>query len=317
MKKALVYIENGYEAAAIDLLEVVRQVGQNCAFETCALCLGGNGTAPEGYFDRVIRVVQPSPEWHDVLSITNAIEELHERDDFDCIVILATPMGRLLAPRLAMRLRVGLVADVTDIRLQDGEALMVRPAFDGKILAGIVSTGSKPLMMSVRPGVFSYKGARDKATDKADFIPMRASPRQVELLEATKKKTFSDIRDCEVLISGGGGIIKGFDQIQPLADELRGMVSASRRAVDNQIAPRSIQVGQSGKMVSPKLYLALGIHGSMQHFEGLRDVKHIVCANTDRYAPICSQADIVVEGDALEFVNRLLARIRRGKESKG
>nr|MDA3941003.1 FAD-binding protein [Spirochaetia bacterium] len=113
-----------------------------------------------------------------------------------------------------------------------------------------------------------------------------------------------------VLISGGGGITGGIPQLYSLAEELNGKVSASRRIVDQGLAPRNIQVGHSGKTVSPRLYMALGINGAMQHVEGLRNVESIISVNTARNAPICSLSDIVVEGDAREFVESLTTRIK-------
>jgi len=112
-----------------------------------------------------------------------------------------------------------------------------------------------------------------------------------------------------VLVSGGGGVIGQFHHLERLACKLGGQVSASRKIVDHGIAPRSIQVGQSGKRVSPKLYIALGINGAVQHVEGLKQVGSIISVNLDRNAPICSLSDIVVEGDAVTFIEKLVKMI--------
>lgn len=314
MKKALIYFDKGKENASVDLLEVANQIYQNDSYETYALVINGEGLEAAGFFDHVVQVSQPLLVEYDILNITNCIEELHQKERFDSIIIPATCMGRMLAPRLAMRLKAGLVADVTGIRCEDGQIEMIRPAFDGKILAGIVNTNGKPLMMSVRPGVFAYQRKIKKDTDIIEFQPQVDISPQIHQLEMKEKEKTDDIRDSEILVSGGGGVSEGFEKIRILADELHGMVAASRRIVDSQIAPRRIQVGQSGKTVSPKLYIALGIYGSMQHIEGLKNVRHIIAVNTNRQAPLCSLADIVVEGDALEFVEKLSARIKQDKE---
>ena len=120
-----------------------------------------------------------------------------------------------------------------------------------------------------------------------------------------------DIRESEVLVSGGGGVLRHFGKLELLAKELNGMVAASRRAVDSGLAPRQIQVGQSGKTVSPRLYVAIGISGSIQHVVGIKNAEHIIAVNSNRYAPICSIADIVVEGDATEFIEKMVERIRK------
>lgn len=314
MNKALIYFDKGNEYASVGLLEVLKQIYQEGIYETYALCINEDVQEARGLFDYMIRLKQSSLKCYDILNITNCIEELHQREQFDCIIFPATCVGRMLAPRVAMRLKSGLVADVTGIHCRGDQIEMVRPAFDGKILAGIVS-GSRPLMMSVRPGVFTCQTPTGKATVTQDFKPQKMSGSGVVELETREKEASCDIRDSEVLVSGGGGVSKDFARIGLLADELHGMVSASRRIVDSQIAPRSIQVGQSGKTVSPGLYIALGIYGSMQHIEGLKNVRHIIAVNTNRYAPFCSLADIIVEGDALEFVEKLVARIRRDRHT--
>ena len=104
-----------------------------------------------------------------------------------------------------------------------------------------------------------------------------------------------------------------FHRLDELALELNAQVSASRRIIDSGIATRKIQVGQSGNTVSPKLYIALGIYGSLQHIEGLKNVENIISVNIDKDAPICSLSDIVVEGDAVEFIEKLVEKIRREK----
>jgi electron transfer flavoprotein alpha subunit len=311
MKKALIYFEKGYETVSLDLLEVVRQMQKEDVYQTYALCVNHGGNEAIGQFDYRIIVEDNKIEWHDVLNITNVMEELHQRENFDCIIIPATWVGRMLAPRLAMRLKTGLVADVTAINSEADEVELIRPAFDGKILAGIVNNNSSPIMMSVRPGVFSYQQQSEKETKDISYELKQAVKSGVWQVALEKKKKTNDIRDSKVLVSGGGGIQEDFEILHPLAGKLHGMVAASRRIVDSNLAPRSIQVGQTGKTVSPSLYIAIGIHGSMQHFEGLKRVKHIIAVNTNPLAPLCSQADIVVKGGGVEFVNQLMKRIEK------
>jgi electron transfer flavoprotein alpha subunit len=130
-------------------------------------------------------------------------------------------------------------------------------------------------------------------------------------LETRPKTVTDDIRQANVLVSGGGGIQHHFKELHRLAEVLGASVSASRRIVDSGIVSRKIQVGQSGKTVSPDLYVALGISGSVQHIEGLRNIKHLVVVNTNPNAPLTALADLVVEGDAVEFIHRFTERIRQ------
>ncbi|MCG0275158.1 MAG: electron transfer flavoprotein subunit alpha/FixB family protein [Thermosediminibacteraceae bacterium] len=179
------------------------------------------------------------------------MEELYGIYDFDCILIPATQMGRIIAPRLSMRLKVGLVADVVDVELRNGQIEMIRPAFSGKIMATIVLKNSKPVMMSIRPGVFDSSFEGLKETKVINYKPVNVHPPKIELLGTKRKEDVEDIRESEVLVSGGGGVAKHFKKLYLLADLLGGTVSASRKVVDEGIAPRSIQVGQTGKTVSP------------------------------------------------------------------
>ena len=293
--------------------EVVRQLYRDGCCETYAFCCNQPAAAAVNRFDYVFSVQDDTLQSRDIVNMTNCLEELHRAYDFDSILIPATWLGRMLAPRLAMRLGVGLVADVTSIGYNDGELEMVRPAFSGKLFAGVTNKNCKPVMMSIRPNVFTDTLKHTKDSEIIYFRPVSLKPGGIKLLEAKEKEKAKDIRESEILVSGGGGTAGHFEQLYLLADELNGLVSASRRIVDSGIAGRSIQVGQSGKTVSPKLYIALGIYGSLQHMEGLKNVESIISVNTNRDAPICSMSDIVVEGDSKEFIEKLLAKILDNK----
>jgi electron transfer flavoprotein alpha subunit len=310
MKKSLIYLDEEDIQSSIDLLEAVRQMYADRDHETYAICINHSPEAALGKFDYVIKVHDDRMQSYDISNLTNCLEEVHRAYDFDSILIPATWQGRMLAPRLAMRLGVGLVADVTGIGHNGGELEMIRPAFSGKLFAAVTNNGRTPVMMSVRPNVFTWSQERSVSTRLLEFQPKSVQPSGIRLLETRNKDKAKDIRESEILVSGGGGTADHFEQLYPLAEMLGGMVSASRRIVDNGIAGRSIQVGQSGKTVSPRLYIALGIYGSLQHMEGLKDVENIISVNTNRNAPICSLSDIVVEGDSKEFIKKLTEKIK-------
>lgn len=314
MEKCLILIDLEHTKNAIELLEVAKQMYDQTPYESYALCIG---TIPElavGSFDHIVHVPEEGVDWFNARIVANIMETLHQTHDFSSILIPATQLGRMVAPRLAMRLHVGLVADVTAIEHVDGTLQMVRPAFSGKIMACISTMGKKPVMMSVRQNVFSYEGGTSKKTNIEHYTPPCALEGGIKRLGKEEKAKSKDIRDSEVLVSGGGGVKKHFHRLSELADLLEGEVSASRQVVDSGIANRSIQVGQSGKTVSPNLYLALGIYGSLQHIEGLKNVKHIISVNTNKDAPICSLSDIVVEGDAVEFIEKLVEKIKKERK---
>lgn len=313
MKRCLIYLDEKEVQNSIDLLEVVRQMYEDRDVETYGLAINHSFQQSIGLFDKIIFMDQKSILNYDVMAIGDIVINLQKQLDFHCLLIPATVFGRMLAPRIAMALHVGLVADVTAIKVQEGVLEMIRPAFSGRLLAGITNTTDGPIMMSIRQGVFDYQGPSNKETELIPYTPKSIRRGRVRLLEVKEKKASYDIRESDVLISGGGGVIRDFHKLTSLAELLNGQVSASRHIVDKGLAPRSIQVGQSGKTVSPDLYIALGINGAIQHVEGLKNVKNVISVNTNRHAPICSLSDIVVEGDASEFIDRLTEKIKKNR----
>ena len=315
VKRTLIFQDSEQLERTVDLLSAAEKMYAEAPFEAYALVIDGSDSsagpceALSGFFKKVIHVAREIVVPHDQLGICEIMAELQKECQFDSILVPATPFGRMIAPRLAKRLHTGIVADVMDIRRQDGRVEIIRPAYSGRLMAAIVTRGSGPVMMSVRPGVFNYAGEGGMKTEVREYTaPVEARSSMKPL--ATKEKQISyDIRESDVLISGGGGVLRSFSGLQRLADALQGRVSASRKIVDRGIAPRSIQVGQSGRTVSPRLYIALGINGAIQHVEGMKNIESIISVNTNRNAPICSLSDIVVEGDAMEFVDKLTERI--------
>ncbi len=311
MKRVLLYSEQGYSQEVENLVEVARQLYGEGNFTTYALVIHDDVADSEGHFDVILHLSDDRLHGFDQRAICDVVTEVHNRYHFDAILFLATPMGRCIAPRVAMRLDTGLVADVTDIAHDDGDLVLIRPAYSGKIMAGIRITGDGPVMMSVRTGVFSNARTRTGATEHIQLEGLSYQYGAITMTGKKGKEVSYDIRKSTVLVSGGAGV-SDMQELHKLATLLKGEVSASRSVVDAGIVSRAMQVGQSGKTVSPQLYFALGIHGSIQHVAGLKDVPYIISVNTDRKAPICSISDIVVEGDALQFVHRLVQRIERG-----
>jgi electron transfer flavoprotein alpha subunit len=309
MKRVLVVIDEDAVEDSIDLLEVGRLMYGAKGFCSYALAAGCRYGEAGNLFDHVFRVKNGPLPNYDAATITRCVETLHRIYHFDAIIVPATHCGRMIAPRAAMRLHAGLVADVTGIEREGNDVLMVRPAFRGRMLATVVCRGGGPVIMSVRPRAFTYGEPVFKPAVFIDVEVQGMKTPGLRLIERREKSETQDIRKSEVLISGGGGLVCDFHLLERLAEALHGMVAASRRAVDMGKASRAIQVGQSGKIVSPRLYIALGISGSAQHVAGIRNAEYIISVNTDRQAPICDMSDIVVEGDSRAFVEGLLKRI--------
>lgn len=309
MKKTCIFQDTEKTENTTDLLEVAERIYGQGQFESHVVLLADSFDCFRGAFHHIIRVAQGIVDSYDPRGICDILENLHKKYRFDSILIPGTSMGQMIAPRLAKRLQTGIVAGVTDIRREGDRIEIIRPACSGKILESIIHTGNGPVMMSIRPNAFEHTPGDPLQTVVSAYTEPVISRSAVKLLHVKENQRTCDIRDSEVLIAGGGGVKESFPELYRLADALKGTVAASRKLVDQGIAPRSIQVGQSGKTVSPRLYMALGIHGSMQHMAGLRQIESLISVNTAANAPICSLSDIVVQGDAGKFIDRLMKKI--------
>lgn len=228
----------------------------------------------------------------------------------------ATAIGRSFIPSVATTLNAGLTADCTalDIRDEDGALMQTRPAFGGNIMATIVCPSSRPQMATVRPKVMKaldFDGNRIGLI--VDVEPkhehLRSRIRVVESIVAQGAKV--NIQEADILVSGGRGLEnpKGFELLHQLADILGAKVSASRAVVDAGWIPYPHQVGQTGKTVAPKLYIACGISGAIQHVAGMQSSETIVAINRDAHATIFDVADFGIVGDLYEVIPKLIKKI--------
>lgn len=239
----------------------------------------------------------------------------------------ATTTGRDLAPRIAARLRTGLTADCTGLEIEDktGLLLQVRPAFGGNIMATIKCANHRPQMATVRPKVmkkpvpdFSRRGEMIRVDGRADSKSIRT--RILQIIEAADQ--MANLEEAEIVVSGGRGLEKAenFHLLEELARVLGGAVGASRAAVDAGWKPHPFQVGQTGKTVCPKLYIACGISGAIQHLVGMQTSDIIVAINKDPEAPIFKVADFGIQGDLFQVVPALTHVVRKrkgGETSRG
>ena len=308
MFKALILIDNDVVNYSIDLIEVVNRLSGSNEVSIYGLGINLDTEGIKG-FDSILQVNDPAIQQKDSRVLTDIMEQVHKKYQFDAIIILATDFGRMLAPRLAMRLQVGLVADITDIEVDGEERKLIRPAFSGNMLASIVCDTS-PIMASVHPNVFHLEKPL-KEPEKVTFPIEVVEASTIDILSITKEKKVVDIREADVLISAGAGYQSTIDELEEVAELLGGNIAVSKPVVEKNLAPREIQVGQSGKTVSPSLYIALGIYGSMQHVEGLKNVTDIISVNIDEGAPMNYLATVVLIGDAVEFIEKLTRKLHK------
>lgn len=270
--------------------------------------------------DQVIVVDGPEYQQYTTDAYANALYHLVEKYGPTTMMIGATPNGRDLGPRISCRLKTGLTADCTalDIDEETGNVAWTRPAFGGNLMATIMCPDHRPQIGTVRPGVFKKPEAYGKTAEviKEEFHVPEDQIR-TRLLEVIKETAGAvvDLEGAEIIVSGGRGVggPEGFAPLQELADVLGGVLGASRAAVDAGWIGHSHQVGQTGKTVGPKLYIACGISGAIQHAAGMSGSDCIVAINKDPEAPIFGVADYGIIGNVAEVVPALTAEIRKLK----
>ncbi|MEM0128190.1 MAG: electron transfer flavoprotein subunit alpha/FixB family protein [Thermoplasmatales archaeon] len=234
-------------------------------------------------------------------------------------IIGATHNGRDLASRLAVKVNTGITADCTEIEIDQTKKLLEarRPAFGGAILANILCSKHRPQMASARPGIFKPVERMPGRNGEIEIIESSVKEDEIatKVLQVVSRDEV-DITTADVVVAGGMGLGKkeGFKMLEELASELGGIVAASRPTVDAGWITRDRQVGQTGKTVHPKLYVAVGISGAIQHIAGMKTSEFVISVNKDSSAPIVRYSDIALIGDAYEIVPKLIEAIRKGKE---
>ncbi len=249
------------------------------------------------------------------------LEQVIRDQQPEVVLAGATAIGRSVIPYVATAIDAGLTADCTrlEIREADGMLLQTRPAFGGNIMATIECPHTRPQMATVRPKVMAP--AIPDLSRVGQVVPVQIPPHllqsQIEVLETVvNTEDQVNIQEVETLVAGGRGLDspKGFQLIRDLANELGGAVAASRAAVDSGWIPYPHQVGQTGKTVSPKLYIACGISGAVQHAVGMQSSEIVVAINRDKNAPIFDIATYGVVGDLYEVVPQLIKRLQEIKK---
>lgn len=229
----------------------------------------------------------------------------------DIILMGATTQGRDLAPRISASLHTGLTADCTGLDINEkGKLAATRPTFGGKLMATILCK-TLPQMATVRPKVF--KPAPENIVKDTKFIYIDAKideiKRKVEFIEFKKylNNTINELDSAEIIVAGGRGMknAAGFEILKNFARKIGASVAASRGAVDMGLAPADIQIGQTGKTVAPKLYIACGISGAIQHTIGMSESDKIIAINTDKNAPIFEISDCAIVADVFEVLPEL------------
>ncbi len=242
---------------------------------------------------------------------TNVLANLIKALDPALIILGATMQGKDLAGRLAARLDAGVAMDCVAIKLENGQLTYTRPMFGGKVLAAVEIEGS-PQIVAIRPNVMSIAEASRAGTIEKPAVDV-GTVKAAVLEKSMETGDKIELTEADIVVSGGRGTGGNFSAVEQLAAALGGAVGASRSAVDEGWRPHSDQVGQTGKVVSPTLYVACGISGAIQHLAGMSTSKYIVAINKDPEAPIFSKADFGIVGDLFQMVPAIAEEVKKIK----
>ena len=227
----------------------------------------------------------------------------------EILLIGATTQGRDLAPRVSAGLHTGLTADCINLDINEkGQFAATRPTFGGELMATILCK-NYPQMATVRPNVFkvhsvNYNVQTEFIKRETTLIDSTKNPVKIEEFKKTVETLINDLDNAEIIVAGGMGLKneKGFELLKQFADKIGGTIGATRPAVENGFAPHSVQIGQTGKTVRPKIYIACAISGSIQHTVGMENSEYIIAINNDPSAPIFDIADCGIVGDVFEIL---------------
>lgn len=318
--------EGKVQSVAYELLTEGKKLAEDLKVELAAVLCGDPSIEDEldhlfSYgADKVYLITHQELKHYHTAPYTRAIAEAITKYKPEIVLLGATTMGRDLAARLAIRVGAGLTADCTGLAIDPAKKILLqtRPAFGGNIMATIQTPNHRPQMATVRPKVFKklkVQSAKLKTNENIIRFNPVIQPEDlvVKLLELLEDETVKvNLADAEIIVSGGRGLgeAKNFKLIEELAGVLGGAVGASRATVDAGWISAHHQVGQTGKTVCPKLYIACGIAGKIQHLAGMQSSDTIVAINKDPDAPIFKVAHYGIVGDLFEYVPLLTRKIK-------
>jgi electron transfer flavoprotein alpha subunit len=325
-KGVWVFIEQSHgeiKGVAHELLGEGRKLADELGEELAGVLIG-NGVEAQAKdvfasgADKVYLVEGPEYDHYNTEAYTVAFVDLIQKYKPSAILVGATNDGRDLGPRVAARVRTGLCADCTNLSI-DAETKLVlwtRPAFGGNIMADILCPEHRPQMGTVRPKVFKKPTPDFSRTGEIVKVAskVKESDLKVKLLEILAVCASNcKLEEADIIVSGGRGLGKpeNFAAVEALAEAMGGAVGASRAAVDAGWKPALHQVGQTGKTVGPKIYIACGISGAIQHLAGMSSSDTIIAINKDADAPIFKVADYGIVGDVMEVLPLLTAEFAK------
>lgn len=309
--------ENKFRKSSFEAVFAAKAIADQLGAEFVALAVGSGveGIAAElGKYgaQRVLVVDDPKLELHSNGAYAKTIADVVTMEGASMVFLAASQMGKDLAPRIAVKLKAGLAADCTSLKIEGNEIIATRPVFAGKALTDVkVLTPVK--VFTLRPNVFTARANEGVAAVTKVAVELSEADLVTRVMGTKISQGRPDVTEADIIVSGGRGL-KGPENwhlIENLADVLGAAVGASRAVVDAGWRPHDEQVGQTGKTVAPTLYIACAISGAVQHLAGMSSSKYIVAINKDKDAPIFQVADYGIVGDVFEILPALTAELKK------
>jgi electron transfer flavoprotein alpha subunit len=320
--KILVFLEQRggvVKKSSLETITFAELAAQNSSAEIEAVVIGNeldSSTLPDlKIVKKVNHIKNAQLENYSPSGYTDILTDFISECGAKLIIFSDTAMGKDLAPRVAAKINAGLAVDVTEVKLDGTQIVFSRPVYAGKALIDFKIT-SDISVVTIRPNIFKHdeQSGGQTETDVKEVSDINLTSRTIEIKKLAEKL---DVAEADIIVSGGRGLQNSdnFKLIEDLAEVLGAAQGASRAVVDAGWRPHSEQVGQTGKTVTPTLYIAVGISGAIQHLAGMRSSKYIVAINKDEDAPIFQVADYGIVGDALEIVPALIDELKKVKAS--
>lgn len=311
------YAQDGFRKITYEALSSGKRIAAESGGQLIVAVLGSgvkDAAAELGAYgaDRIIVADDPALSPYLTETHTQIIAAIADQNTPQVIIIGATAQGKDLSARLSARLNAPLAVDCVNLRMEEQTLIATRPMYGGKVLADVKLSGT-PQIATIRPKAMAIESnAGDGAVETFD---VNVDTPAVKVVAQNLVSGKVELTEADVVVTGGKGMGgSDFTVLEDLAASMNGAVGASRSAVDEGWRPAADQVGQTGKVVSPDLYIASGVSGAIQHLAGMSSSKIIVAINKDPEAPIFQKADYGIVGDLFEVVPILAAEIRKLKD---
>jgi electron transfer flavoprotein alpha subunit len=310
--------DNKFKKSAYEIVRTARTIADQTGGDVIALVIGDQVQAIAGELagygaTKILVVQQPTLAKYSSTAYAKVIAETATQFHANVLLLSATAMGKDAAPRVAVKLDAGLASDCTALKVDGGDIIATRPVYAGKALTEI-KIHSAIKIFTLRPNVFPT-GTSTGISGVVEIldIPLVESDFATRAVETSQASGKLDVAEADIIVTGGRGMksTENFKLIEDLAGVLDGAVGASRAVVDAGWRPHTEQVGQTGKTVSPTLYIAVAVSGSIQHIAGMSSSKYIVAINKDKDAPIFQIADYGIVADAFDIVPALTLETKK------